>query len=259
MVLIRWPYAALALQMWARSGLALPQAADTPYSATDTSALPAPEVALQSTNDTSLAKRFKSVVLGVVAAVMGIVASTEGMIATSISFKKMFHKTDPNHVVVRFVAGKGQTEENWIAGRPPSVVFFDSRGKRIGYTHQEGHHIKEGNFRDVVVKTPHTNERPEYMAIVAQRKDPICLSAVFLAYADGYNHDGLLGDIAHNCGGRWSSSTNTVGDHPKPPSCGWLVPAHLVNDTENTWSWHIPDFHATEARVQQYQEEPKTM
>lgn len=267
MVLIRWPYAALALQMWAESGLALPQAADTPYSATRLSALPAPDVALLSTNNTTLAKRINpttALTLGFVSAIMGIIASTEGMTATTITLRNMFHKKDENHVVVRFVAGKGQTEENEIEGRPPSIVFFDSRGKRIGYNHQKGHHIKEGNYRDVTVKTPGTNERPEYIAIVAQHNDPICLSGVFLAYADGYNHDGLLGDVVHNCGGTWAWSTNTVGEHPKAPTCGWLAPwsadtAHLDNPTQNAWSWHIPDFHATDARVQQYQEEPKTM
>ena len=155
----------------------------------------------------------------------------------------------------------GKNQDPSFGGPIPSIVLWDANGKRLGYDHKHGHSIKPANFRDMHVLTHGTNEKPEYVLVAAQRHDPVRVAAIGFGYANGAGKgDTLLGDTPANCGGPWQWSTNRIADDPRPPVCSWLWSSHKKDDDKpDGWSWHIPSFIGSEARVKQCTDHPETM
>ncbi len=132
MALVRWLYASLAIQVWSMPGLALPQPANASQPETNVSALPWLDDSHLSTDETLMAACNPIIALGLASSILGLIASSEGLTASTISLLGMFMEEEPkNHAMVRVVAGKGRRDQE-TEGRPPSIVLFESRGKRVG-------------------------------------------------------------------------------------------------------------------------------
>jgi hypothetical protein len=67
-----------------------------------------------------------------------------------------------NKFYVRLWAGKGEEGEHH-GGSTPSFGAINVNGKVMGeyHTNKNGEHIRAGNWRDIVIHTPKTNERAE--------------------------------------------------------------------------------------------------
>ena len=200
--------------------------------------------------------------LGIASSVIGLVASTLGIVSTIMGFVRQFGAK--HQAVVRIVAGKGNNIHSHFNGAPPSVVLWDVNGKRLGYDHKHGHKVPEGNFRDIHVVTHKTNERAEYIMLVAQKKHPICISAVYISHPDEEVKDSLTGDIPRMCGSKWGHSTNRVGPSHQVPACFWINSSHKkkgnkIDDKPDGISWHLPSFVGSKGRAKQYTEHNETM
>ena len=117
--------------------------------------------------------------------------------------------SNSTQVIFRFHAGKAGVGYP-RGGNLPSVAGWDVNGVTMcGDKKHDGpllfsDHIAQGASMELHCETKE-NDRPVYIAVVAQKDDAICIAGVEIAYT-GSEPNLLLGDIGAVCGMPWSVS-----------------------------------------------------
>jgi hypothetical protein len=139
-------------------------------------------------------------------------------------------------------------------GSIPSIAVWDGDGNRIGqYKGGKNGHINEKATKTITIDNKQnggTAAQPEYISIVMQEKDAICLSAV-IASGDSAQWT-WTGDMGYTCGAQWYNSQFPVGNSNSPPRCVWLDSDHTGGIIAKGLSMHIRDFSGDPDLVKQY-------
>lgn len=197
----------------------------------------------------------ESQMLGTVSSVVGLAAAPLFIASAIIGLVRQFPSS--HEVTVRMWAGQGD-EGIPLGGNLPSVGLWNVNGKWLGSDRKHNHHIREGNWRQFHVKTPGTNEKPDYIAVAADERDAICLSGIQLTWSDIQTDHLFLGDIPAACGLPWYHSKLSIADSPHRPKCVWIDgsgkskkrpdkdthPGTIgsIQDPPAGFSFHIADF-----------------
>lgn len=194
--------------------------------------------------------------LAIFGAVVGAISLALAPVFISSSAFGIQGHRPPHTFGIRVYPGFGLAAHNkHLGGNIPSVAGWDPNGKYLGRDHKHGHHIEAGGFRDMIVHTHGTNVRPEYLAVVAQRKDAICLAGLAITYADTDKPDLILGDVFAMCGAPWYQSFSKLPGTDHAPLCMWMGPESKKRPIEGTngdnrvppkgISLRLPDFAGT--------------
>ncbi|KAK5936880.1 hypothetical protein PMZ80_010818 [Knufia obscura] len=153
---------------------------------------------------------------------------------------------DPNQMVVESYPGLG-SRGGHHGGRTPSMAAWNANGELLGQDHKHGHHIGQGQHRAEHIKFPGTNEPPMYLAVVAQHKDAICLSAISMKWPGHDDAHTLLGDVGASCGMPWYHSRTKIDESQEHyPQCVWIGPksdkrpTDASNQGSGPWSVQNP-------------------
>lgn len=89
-----------------------------------------------------------------------------------------------------------------LGGYLPSVGLWDVNGVCMGHDKKHGHHIDQGGSRQMHVMTK-ANDIPDYIAVVAQKEDAVCVSAIEIHWKTATSVAMILGDTGMICGMPW--------------------------------------------------------
>lgn len=146
-------------------------------------------------------------------------------------------------------------------GSIPHIAVWDRDGNRIGqYKGDRNGHINEKDTKSFTIEPYQhggTNAQPEYISIVMQENDAICLSAV-IAMGNSAQWT-WTGDMGYTCGAQWYNSEFSVGSSNNPPRCVWLDADHTDGIVAKGLSMHIRDFSGDPALVDQYKSDQRRL
>ncbi|KAH0538331.1 hypothetical protein FGG08_005066 [Glutinoglossum americanum] len=139
-------------------------------------------------------------------------------------------------------------------GSIPHIAVWDKDGNRIGqYKGNANGHIDGSSAKTITIDNSQNGGKPaqpEYISIVMQESDAICLSAV-VASGDSAQWT-WTGDMGYTCGAQWYNSEFPVGSSNNPPRCVWLDSDHTNGVIAKGLSMHIRDFSGDPDLVSQY-------
>lgn len=146
-------------------------------------------------------------------------------------------------------------------GSIPHVAVWDKEGSRVGQYHGDANgHIDGGDKKTLTIdnyQNGHKSAQPEYVSIVMQETDAICLSAV-IASGDAATWT-WTGDMGYTCGAQWYNSQFPVGSSNNPPRCVWLDSDHTDGIVAKGLNIHIRDFSGDPDLVKQYAEDQRRL
>lgn len=123
--------------------------------------------------------------------------------------------------------------------------------------------IHEDAFHDA--NFPHYNSlgsaRPKYLAISAGGNDAICIAYIAVTSPDG-DVAAWYGDVAENCSVDWyyaRTVVGTAGEDPYAPAYVWIDGDHSNGLHYQGLGIHLPNFTGSDARGQQYMNQPELM
>ena len=191
---------------------------------------------------------------------MANVILNTGMLVTGIISLAEILKPAPDpdkQTSIAIVTG----DANNAGGSIPHIAVWDRDGKRIGqYTGDANGHIDEKGTKSITIdnyQNGHKGAQPEYISIVMQETDAICLSAVMVS-GDSAQWS-WTGDMGYTCGAQWYESKFTVGASNSPPRCVWLDSDHTNGIVAKGLSMHIRDFSGDQALVDQYKADQRRL
>ena len=142
-------------------------------------------------------------------------------------------------------------------GNVPHIALWDIDGNPIDqYKGNVKDHIGSHGTKTLTIKPTKNGGKqaqPEYVSIVMQENDGICLSAV-IAMGDSAQWT-WLGDMGYTCGAQWYNSQFAVGNSNDPSRCVWLDADHTNGIVAKGLSMHIRDFSGDPDLVKQYTED----
>lgn len=146
-------------------------------------------------------------------------------------------------------------------GNVPHIAVWDKHGSRIGQYKgdRKDNIVKEFSKSITINPDQHggTIAQPEYISIVMQENDGICLSAV-IAMGAGAQWT-WTGDMGFTCGAQWYNSQVAVGSSNNPPRCVWIDADHSYGIVAKGLSMHIRDFTGESALVDQYKSDQRRL
>lgn len=146
-------------------------------------------------------------------------------------------------------------------GSVPHVAVWDRNGNRIGqYKGDANGHIDDSNTKTIVINNDQNGGKqaqPEYISVVMQETDAICLSAI-IASGDSAQWT-WTGDMGYTCGAQWYPSDFTIGTSNNAPRCVWLDSDHTNGIIAKGLSLHIRDFSGDPDVVKQYSEDQRRL
>ncbi|KAL2008388.1 hypothetical protein VTN00DRAFT_8370 [Thermoascus crustaceus] len=165
---------------------------------------------------------------------------------------------DPDkQTTIGLVVGHGPN----AGGSVPHVAVWDRNGNRIGqYKGDENGHIDDSNTKTIVINNDQNGGKqaqPEYISVVMQETDAICLSAI-IASGDSAQWT-WTGDMGYTCGAQWYHSDFTIGSSNNAPRCVWLDSDHTNGIIAKGLSLHIRDFSGDPDLVKQYSEDQRRL
>lgn len=146
--------------------------------------------------------------------------------------------------------GGSATGDFNAGGSVPHLAFWDVGGARIAQYkgNANGHLDQNYDWSDSVsndqTEPKGSARQPEYVSIVAQESDAICISYVY-ASGNGAQY-AWYGDMGYTCGADWYPSNFTVGDGHYQPKCVWIDQDHSNDLRYQGFSLHFPDFTASQ-------------
>ncbi|PGH02960.1 hypothetical protein AJ79_07497 [Helicocarpus griseus UAMH5409] len=177
----------------------------------------------------------------------GILGATVGSIVNDVTKGKQdFSK----QLTVSMITGVGGNS----GGSVPHVAIWDEHGNRISqYKGDENGHVDEGSTKTVYLD-PYQNDgkiaRPDYLLIVMQETDAVCLSAIMATGANAQYT--WTGDYGYTCGAQWYNSKEGIAGSNKPVKCVWLDSDHTNGIVAKGLSLHMPDFAPDAGIIEQY-------
>ncbi|KAH0564729.1 hypothetical protein GP486_001876 [Trichoglossum hirsutum] len=146
-------------------------------------------------------------------------------------------------------------------GSVPHIAVWDGNGNRIGQFKGDANgHIDDKGTMSFTIDNDQNGGRsaqPEYISIVMQETDAICISAV-VAMGDSAQWT-WTGDLGFTCGAQWYPSQFPVGASNNPPRCAWIDSDHTNGIVAKGLSMHIRDFSGDPDLVQQYMEDQRRL
>lgn len=146
-------------------------------------------------------------------------------------------------------------------GSVPHVAAWDGNGNRIGqYGGDANGHWEGGTANSILIDNTQNGVKaaqPEYLSIVMNEKDAICLSAVF-ANGDGATW-GWTGDMGYACDAQWYASDYVMGNSNSAPRCVWLDSDGSNGIIASGLSIHIRDFTADSDLMNQYMDKQERL
>lgn len=146
-------------------------------------------------------------------------------------------------------------------GSIPHIAIWDRDGNRIGqYKGDRNGHIDGSTSKSFTIE-PYQHggkqAQPEYISIVMQENDAICISAV-IATGNGAQWT-WTGDMGYTCDAQWYNSQFPVGNTNNPPRCVWIDADHTNRCVAKGLSMHIRDFSGDAALVHQYTDDQRRL
>ncbi|KAF1936612.1 hypothetical protein EJ02DRAFT_459395 [Clathrospora elynae] len=142
-------------------------------------------------------------------------------------------------------------------GSMPHVAVWDGNGIRVSqYKGDANGHIDEKSTIGLTLDNNQNGGKPadpEYISIVMQENDAICLALV-VATSNGKQWT-WTGDIGYTCGAQWYNSKYTFGGSNQPIRCVWLDKDHTNGIIAQGMSLHIRDFSGESGLLRQYNED----
>lgn len=137
-------------------------------------------------------------------------------------------------------------------GNVPHLAAFDINGNRIGQTTPSNKDHWDPSTANTVVmdnnQNGHKQAQPEYITVVMNESDMICISAIFVQGAGA--SWSWAGDQGYQCGAQWYASNYPVGSSNSAPRCVWLSSNDDKGVIASGLLLHIRDF-TTDADIQQ--------
>jgi hypothetical protein len=146
-------------------------------------------------------------------------------------------------------------------GSVPHLAVWDGGGSRIGqYKGDANGHIDENGSKSFTISPTQNGGHqatPEYLLVVMQETDAICLSG--LAVSGNGDQWTWTGDMGYTCGAQWYPSKRTIGTSNIPIKCVWLDSDHSNGIIAKGLSLHMPSFAGDQGLVDQYKEDQRRL
>jgi hypothetical protein len=176
------------------------------------------------------------------------------LVSSLVSMAEVFKlKKEPNpntQTTISLVVGDAPNAE----GSVPHVSVWDRDGNRIGqYNGDENGHWGDKSSNTIVIDNIQNGGKPaqpEYLSVVMNEGDAICLSAIF-ASGNAANW-GWTGDMGYACEAQWYPSSFPIGNSNSAPRCVWLDGDKKNGIIANGLSIHIRDFAGDRDIMEQY-------
>jgi hypothetical protein len=179
------------------------------------------------------------------------------LVASILPLVSVHKENNPNtQTHISLAVGSNTNAE----GSVPHVAVWGAGGQRITqYKGDRNGHIG-GDKAGPTLELPLDNyqnggkpAQPEYVTIVMQEKDAICLGLVVASTQ--LVQWSWTGDIGYTCGAQWYPSQLTMGSSDQPLRCVWLDADHSSGIIAKGLSLHIRDFSGDSGLLAQYTED----
>jgi hypothetical protein len=153
----------------------------------------------------------------------------------------------------------GVGDNAYAEGSIPHMAVWDEDGRRVTqFKGDKNGHIGHGTDRSMVFTQSHYQNgqnpaKPEYVSVVMNESDGICLALVLVA-TKGYQWS-WTGDIGFTCGAQWYPSKFTIEGSNQPIRCVWLDANHNNGIIAKGLTLHMPDFNGEVGILTQYKED----
>lgn len=157
----------------------------------------------------------------------------------------------------------GIGDNAYAGGSMPHVAVWDANGQRITqYKGNANRHVGDESGTTISLSLNNNQNggkpaKPEYVSVVMQENDGICLAAV-VASSQGVQWI-WTGDIGYTCGAQWYPSKYTFGGSNQPIRCVWLDANHDKDIVAKGVSLHIRDFSGEAGLLAQYKEDERRL
>ncbi len=146
-------------------------------------------------------------------------------------------------------------------GSIPYIAIWDKWGHRFGQYKGDhnGHIDAEYAMTFTINPDQHGGKpaQPEYVSIVMQENDAICVSAV-IAMGDAAQWT-WTGDVGYTCGAQWYNSQFSIGASNSPPRCVWIDADNTNGIVAKGISMHIRDFTSDPGLLDQYKKDQRRL
>jgi hypothetical protein len=167
------------------------------------------------------------------------------------------HADPDKQITISLVTGMAPN----AGGSIPHIAVWDREGNRVGqYKGDANGHIDDASTKTITISPTQNGghmARPEYVLIVMQETDAICLSGI-IAMGNSAQWT-WTGDLGYTCGAQWYPSKESLGTSNVPVKCVWMDKDHTNGIIAKGLSLHMPDFSGDEGLVNQYKQDQRRL